>query len=155
MATVLLVGTIVHSITFYLGVFKALRTFEISVHAFDFTVLNSTQAVTETILSMNNSSPHDFYALQITERVYVNDMFVGTVRLGGLRMSVPIHVPPNSSKNATIVLELDLMLLMPQLVELLLDPSSQKNWTLFVETYMEGPLVGKFAMRTFGGIGPS
>ena len=152
MATALLAGAIVYSFTAYLGIFKAVRTLEMSISDFDFRVLNSTKAITETVVFMNNSSPHEFYAIYLTERVFVNGMFVGTTHLGTIGRSASIYVPPNSSKNATMTLELDLLFLLPHLVEMLLEPSSQKEWTLLIDAQMEGPLVGKFTMRTIEGV---
>lgn len=155
MATILLVGAILYSSTVYLGIFKAVRTLEMSISDFDFRILDSTKAVAETVVSLNNSSPHEFHVLHITERVYVNDMFVGTVRLGSTGTYVSIYVPPDSIKNATMTLELDLIYLLDQLVEVLLEPSSQKDWTLFIDASVEGPLVGKFTVRTVGGVDAS
>jgi len=146
-ATVLMVATIAYSYTFYFGIFKAMRTFELSISDFDFTILNSTKVVVKTAVTLNNTSDFNFYALDIRERVFLNDVFLGTASIQEI-IARPVRIPPQSSKNATITLSLDLILLKLELIEFLLGNSSQKTWMIFVQVSFEGPLVERFTMKT-------
>ena len=150
MITVVLVAAMLYSFYEYTGIFKAVRSLTISIQDFEYNTQDLTSAVTTTTLAVNNTSPYEFLAIGIQQRIEMNDIYyVGTSNKEGITNSNPYRIAPNSCSNITLTLNLNLIALgssNPQLVELLFDSSAEKNWQIVALIFLEGSLLGRFRM---------
>lgn len=150
MVTVVLVGAMLYSFYEYTGVFKAVRSLDISIQDFRFEILDPTSAIATTTVIVNNTSPYEFLAEGIQQRIDMNAIYyIGTSRKEGITNSNPYRIAPESSGNITLTFNLNLENLgtsNPGLVELLSDSSAEKTWQIVILAFMEGPLLGGFIM---------
>jgi hypothetical protein len=138
-------AAVLFSFNFYLGTFKAVRALKFSINDFSFHIFNATHAQTTTSTLLNNTSPYEFQAFGIEQKVYVNYRYVGLAWIRDVSEFKPIRVPAKSSINATLTLTIYMDFLSPEIVELLLEPRS-KTWQLSVVALLNGPMVGKFSL---------
>ncbi len=153
MITVVLVAAMLYSFYEYTGIFKAVRSLTISIQDFEYNTLDLTSALTTTTIAVNNTSPYEFLAIGIQQRIEMNDIYyVGTSNKEGITNSNPYRITPNSCSNITLTLNLNLIALgssNPELVELLFDSSAEKNWQIVALIFLEGSLLGRFRMTVF------
>jgi LEA14-like dessication related protein len=137
-ATMVWVGVMLQTFSFYYGAYTAIRALSVSISELNVKWIDSTRAQTVTIVTLNNPSNCEFIVLGVEQRVSLNNHFIayGRASISALRIS------PQSSSNVTIALEVPY-----QYIELLQEPS-QKAWLALVYTFLEGPLVGRFSLRT-------
>lgn len=159
MVTLVLVAAMLYSFNEYTGIFKAVRSLKVSIQDFDFSILDPTKAVATTALSLNNTSPYEFLAVGIQQRIEMNGIYyIGTSRKEGVTTTNPYRIGPSSCSNMSLTLSLNLELLgtsNPDLIELLFDSSVEKTWQIVILTFMEGPLLGQFRITTARSIGTS
>jgi hypothetical protein len=152
MVTVVLASAMLYSFNEYTGIFKAVRSLEISIEDFEFSILDPTSAKATTTLTVNNTSPYEFVAEGIQQRINMNGIYyIGTSWKEGITKSNPYRIAPDSCSNISLTFNLDLEILgtsNPELVELLFDSSVEKTWQVAIFAFMEGPLLGQFRMTT-------
>ena len=152
MVTVVLASAMLYSFNEYTGIFKAVRSLKISIEDFEFSILDPTSAMATTTLTVNNTSPYEFLAEGIQQRIDMNGIYyIGTSWKEGITNSNPYRIAPDSCSNISLTFNLDLEILgtsNPELVELLFDSSVEKTWQVAIFAFMEGPLLGQFRMTT-------
>lgn len=156
MITMVLSAAMLYSFYEYTGVFRAVRSLTISIEDFEFSILDLTSATVTTILTVNNTSPYEFLAIGIQQRIEMNEIhYIGTSNKEGVTNSNPYRITPDSCSNISLTLNLNLVALgssNPELVEILFDSSAEKNWQIVALVFLEGSLLGRFRMTVFKSI---
>lgn len=137
-ATMVWVGVMLQTFSFYYGAYTAIRALSVSISDLTVEWTDSTRAQIVTIVTLNNPSSCEFIVLGVEQRLSLNNRFI---TYGRASISV-LRISPQSSSNVTVALEVPY-----QHIELLQEPS-QKTWLSLVYTFLEGPLVGRFSLRT-------
>jgi len=137
-ATVIWTGVMLQTFNFYYNAYTAIRALSVSISELNLNWINSTKAQTVTVVTLRNPSNCEFVVLGVEQRISLNSKFItyGRAGINALR----IH--PQSSSNVTITLDVPY-----QHIEFLQE-TLQKAWLASIYTFLEGPLVGRFSLRT-------
>lgn len=124
----------------YIEVYKGTRNLAITTRSFTVNVFNSTEALIETDLTIQNPSEFSFRVLHIQQKLYLEDQYfwVDQIVFPSYR---PKYIPPFTGDNVTFNMDV------PPLKIPLIHQTEKQNWFIQLTILLEGPLVGVFDIR--------
>lgn len=139
--TVITVATLFYTADFYFRIYRATHALNIEVQGFDVSILNTTHALTETRLTIQNPSEFEFEVVYVEERLSSNPSASGSSSfiLHGLAwFRDPKPIQPASSITVTIneTVHVEKIQTAPRIFAT-------------ITVFLRGPLIGEFLMQSY------
>lgn len=123
----------------YFGVYTAVHEFSVKIEKFSVIVSNTTHALAETFLVIQNPSVYTFEVNFILQKLYLDDALFG---MKALDMQIdPIWMGPVS--NAAITVRIDV----GSIEVRWLTESEEKNWDTLIHVGVVAPIIGSSLVR--------
>jgi len=138
--TIMAMTAMIYSFNSYLSAYTALRMFNVSIPDFNVIEHNATHINIETILTLNNPEPQEFYTFYFEQRIYLNNEFFVFTRPSEPSEYHPMRIPPQSSTNVTIETSIP-----PTKIEMFQE-TTPKNWFTSILVLLDGPIIGRYRL---------
>lgn len=126
----------------YIGVYKGTRNLTITIQSFTVNVFNSTEALIETDLTVQNPSEFSFRVLHIQQKLYLEDQYFWVDQIV-FPSYHPKYILPFTNDNMTFNMDV------PALKIHLISQTEKQDWFMVFTILLEGPLVGIFDIKKF------
>jgi len=147
--TIIALTALIYSFNSYLSAYTALRMFNVSIPEFNVIEHNATNISIETILTLNNPAPQEFYTFYFEQRIYLNGEFFTFTRPSEPSEYHPMQIPSQSSTNVTID-----TIVPPTKVEMFQE-NTTRNWFTSILVLLDGPIIGRYRLTISREIGTS
>lgn len=147
--TIMSMTAMIYSFNSYFSAYTALHAFNVSILEFNVIEHNATHISIETVLTLNNPTPQEFYTFYFEQRIYLNGQFFTFTRPSEPSEYRPMQIPPQSSTNVTIETNVP-----PTKIEMFQE-TTPKNWSTSILIMLHGPIIGRYRLTISREIGTS